>query len=168
MRVEEEEEGDQAVDDELDGGLCAHLAAPPARADDHEAVEADEREQPRAYLQAREGEEAYPATPEERYLLEVAVERRHAQIVLEERVEIPLVEHDDVEQGEYGQVAHARVLAHVLPMHDVERGEIAHGADHDEHHRIDRQVLLVRIVVAVLAVLAKALEIHARREITHR
>ncbi len=158
VHVHAEYDRDHQADEHVDAdGPRAHTRLPVVRVDDHDTVDADEREQPRAELECAEGEEAYPAAPEQVDLLEVVVGRRLAQMVLEEGVHVPLVQHGGVRERQYGQDAEARVLFEVLALHDQERGHVEDGAYDDQKERVVGDDEFVRIVDVVPPVQRKVL-----------
>ena len=100
--------------------------------EDHDPVDADHRQEPGAQLEREERHVADPAAPEERYLFQVLVVGCHAKVVLEYGVQIPLVQHAKVHDGQYCQVPHAGVLAHFFPDHYGEWGDVEDGADEEQ------------------------------------
>ncbi len=138
-------------------GLAAHTRLPVVRVDDHHSIDAHEREQPRAQLERAERKEADPAAPEQVDLLQVVVGGRLAQMVLEERVHVPLVENGRVGERQNGQDAETRVLFEVLALHHQERGHVEDGADYDQEERVVGDDEFVRVVDVVPPVQRKVL-----------
>ena len=151
VQVEAEYGDHYEHDEKVDALILGDEVLPEGRVHDHKAVKADHTQEPRARLQTRKGQVADPATPEKRDLFQVAVQRRHTQIILEERVQVPLKQHYGVTECEYAQKSHTRVLAHVFFEHYAKRCQIAYGADNDEYHRVVGEPHFVRKVEIALA-----------------
>ena len=160
MKVKHEYAGHHRGYDQVDAiCLAVYVRLHAWRVNDHDSVDADCTQKPRAHLETRERKVADPATQEYGYVLQVEVFGPVAEIVLVESGQIPLVEYERVAKREYRQVAHTRMFSNVLLKHNAERGEIADGAHYNEHHRVPREDLLDGKVDALLAMLAKPLEI---------